>query len=78
MFHEFPKSLYLRGWDDLSATVVVHDAAAEAEARAAGYRMLSDPPEPIEAVSAGDSMEAEVIPPEAPPEPPEPRRRRGA
>lgn len=79
MIIEYPKSLYLRGWDDLSATVVVHDAAAEAEARAAGYRMLSDPPEPIEAVSAGDSMEAEVIPPEAPPEPqPEPRRRRGA
>ena len=58
--------------------MVVHDAAAEAEARAAGYRMLSDPPEPIEAVAAADSMEAEVIPPEAPPEPTEPRRRRGA
>lgn len=73
---EYPKSLYLRGWDDLSATVVVHDAAAEAEARAAGYRMLSDP-EPVEnAVAASDSMEAEVVPaPEVVPEP-EPRRRR--
>lgn len=74
MFHEYPKSLYLRGWADLSATVVVHDAAAEAEARAAGYRMLSDPPdqpEPAETVAAGDSMEAEVVPAE-------PRRRRSA
>lgn len=74
MIIEYPKSLYLRGWADLSATVVVHDAAAEAEARAAGYRMLSDPPEPAEAaeeVAAGDSMEAEVVSPE-------PRRRRSA
>lgn len=45
MFHEFPKALYLRGWDDLDATVTVHDAAEEAAARGAGYRMLSDPPE---------------------------------
>ena len=71
MFHEFPKSLYLRGWADLSATVVVENAAEEAEARAAGYRMLSDPPEPAEVVAAGDSMEADVVPAE-------PRRRRGA
>lgn len=44
MFHEYPKSLYLRGWDDLSAHVIVADAEAEAEARKAGYRMLSDVP----------------------------------
>lgn len=77
MFHEFPKSLYLRGWSDLSATVVVHDAAAEAEARAAGYRMLSDPEPVANAVAASDSMEAEVVPAAeiVPPEP-EPRRRR--
>lgn len=77
MFHEFLKSFYLRGWADLSATVVVHNAAAEAEARAAGYRMLSEP-EPVEnAVAASDSMEAEVVPAAeiVPPEP-EPRRRR--
>jgi hypothetical protein len=77
MFHEYPKSLYLRGWSDLSATVVVHDAAAEAEARAAGYRMLSDPEPVANAVAASDSMEAEVVPAAeiVPPEP-EPRRRR--
>lgn len=79
MFHEFPKSLYLRGWADLSATVVVHDAAAEAEAREAGYRMLSDPEDPPETVAASDSMQAEVVPAAeiVPPEPePEQRRRR--
>lgn len=79
MFHEYPKSLYLRGWSDLSATVVVHDAAAEAEARAAGYRMLSDPEPVANAVAASDSMEAEVVPAAeiVPPEPePEQRRRR--
>lgn len=43
---EYPKSLYLRGWDDLNATVTVLDAAQEAEARKAGYRMLSEPVEP--------------------------------
>ena len=50
MFHEYPKALYRRGWDDLSASVTVQDAAGEAEARAAGYRMLSEPqkaPEPV-------------------------------
>ena len=44
MFQEYPKSLYLRGWDDLSAHVIVQDGAAETEARKAGYRMLTDPP----------------------------------
>lgn len=77
MFHEYPKSLYLRGWSDLSATVVVHDAAAEAEARAAGYRMLSDPEPVANAVAASDSMEAEVVPAAeiVPPEPEQRRRR---
>lgn len=46
MFHEYPKSLYLRGWADLDAHVVVSDAAEEADARAQGYRMLSEPEEP--------------------------------
>jgi hypothetical protein len=46
MFHEYPKALYLRGWADLDAKVVVSDAAEEADARAQGYRMLSDPDEP--------------------------------
>lgn len=43
MFHEYPKALYLRGWEDLDATVVVANAAEEADARARGYRMLSEP-----------------------------------
>lgn len=46
MIIEYPKSLYLHGWEDLSAEVVVRDAAEEAEARARGYRMLSDPEPP--------------------------------
>jgi hypothetical protein len=40
---EYPKALYLRGWDDLDAMVTVQDAAGEATARADGYRMLSEP-----------------------------------
>lgn len=43
MFVEYPKALYLRGWDDLDAVVTVHDAAQEAEARAEGYRTLLEP-----------------------------------
>ncbi len=42
-FIEYPKALYLKGWADLDACVTVHDAAGEAEARKAGYRMLSEP-----------------------------------
>lgn len=42
-FVEYPKALYLRGWDDLAAMVTVHNAAEEADARAAGYRTLSEP-----------------------------------
>jgi hypothetical protein len=48
MFHEYPKSLYLRGWEDLSAERVVRDAAEEADARAAGYRSLAEPVEAVE------------------------------
>ena len=39
---EYPKQLYLHGWDDLSATVVVMDAEQEAAARKDGYKMLSE------------------------------------
>lgn len=41
---EYPKALYLRGWDDLNASVTVRDRAEEDAARAQGYRMLTDPP----------------------------------
>ena len=40
---EFPKVLYLRGWDDLDACVTVQDAGQEADARAQGYRGLDEP-----------------------------------
>jgi len=40
---EFPKALYLRGWDDLNACVTVQDAGQEADARAQGYRSLAEP-----------------------------------
>ena len=45
---EYPKQLYLHGWDDLDATVVVHDAGQEAAARKDGYKMLSDSSQPFE------------------------------
>jgi hypothetical protein len=40
---EYPKSLYLKGWEDLSATVIVCDEKEEAEARKQGYKMLNEP-----------------------------------
>lgn len=43
MFEEYPKALYLRGWDDLDACVTVADAEQEAAARAEGYRTLLEP-----------------------------------
>lgn len=42
-FLKFPLTLFMHGWDDLDAHVVVHSDEEEAEARAKGYRMLSDP-----------------------------------
>lgn len=43
---DYPKALYRDGWNDLSACVVVLDAAEEAHARKEGYRMLNEPAEP--------------------------------
>ena len=43
MIVEYPKALYLHGWDDLDAMVTVHSHAEEADARAEGYRSLSEP-----------------------------------
>ena len=40
---EYPKALYLRGWDDLDACVTVQNAEQEEAARAEGYRGLSEP-----------------------------------
>lgn len=45
MTKEYPKALYLKGWDDLDACVVVLDAEEEAAARKEGYRMLNEPVE---------------------------------
>ena len=39
---EYPKQLYRKGWDDLSDSIVVDNAEDEAEARIAGFKMLSD------------------------------------
>ena len=48
---EYPKGLYLRGWDDMEAYVIVQDAAEEAAARAKGYRHINEAapvaPEPV-------------------------------
>lgn len=38
----YPRSLYLRGWEDLSAEVVVRSADEEAAARAKGYKRLPE------------------------------------
>lgn len=41
-FHEYPKQLYRKGWDDLSDSVVVENEAEEEAARAEGFKMLSE------------------------------------
>lgn len=41
-FVEYPKQLYRSGWDDLSDSVVVNDAAEEEAARAEGFKMLDE------------------------------------
>lgn len=40
---EYPKSLYLKGWEDLSATVIVNSPDEEEAARKHGYRTLNEP-----------------------------------
>jgi hypothetical protein len=61
---EYPKGLYLHGWDDLDAYVIVADEAEEAAARAKGYRHINEPPpvapEPVAELEADDDT------PEAP------------
>ena len=39
---EYPKSLYLKGWDDLDAMVIVYDEEGEKAARAKGYKGLAE------------------------------------
>lgn len=39
---EYPKSLFLRGWDDLEATKLVHGEDEEREARKGGYKSLAE------------------------------------
>ncbi len=56
----YPRSLYLRGWADLSAEVVVRSAEEEAEMRAKGYKRLP---------------EFDAVQPEAAPVEPAPARR---
>ena len=41
-FHEYPKQLYRKGWDDLSDSVVVENEDEEDAARAEGFKMLSE------------------------------------
>lgn len=40
---EYPKSLYLQGWLDLSLHIVVNSPEQEEEARKHGYRSLDEP-----------------------------------
>jgi len=53
MVIEYPKALYLRGWDDLAACFTVQDAAQEQDARAEGYRSLA---EPVAKAETGDDV----------------------
>ncbi len=39
---EYPKTLYLRGWDDLEANKLVHGEDEEREARKAGYKAMAE------------------------------------
>ena len=40
---DYPKMLYLAGWEALSQSVVVSDGKGELAARALGYRSLGEP-----------------------------------
>jgi hypothetical protein len=65
-FREYPKALYLRGWDDLDACVTVYDREQEAAARAEGYRMLSEPvPAPVVDDDTADAPKRRGRPPKA-------------
>ena len=46
-FVEYPKQLYRSGWEDLSDSVVVNDAAEEESARAEGFKMLAEEGEEV-------------------------------
>lgn len=39
---EYPKMLYLKGWDDLSACLMVDGVEAETSARQNGYKNLGE------------------------------------
>lgn len=58
MFYEYPKSLYLEGWDNLDASVIVNDSDEEFEARKQGYKGLD---EPTEDVKKPRKAKAEVV-----------------
>ena len=40
--NEFPKALYLKGWDDLSAMVTVNSEEEEKSARKEGYKGINE------------------------------------
>lgn len=46
-FEKFPLALFMHGWADLDACVVVHSDEEEAQARSQGYRPLSEPVQEI-------------------------------
>ena len=47
----YPRSLYLKGWKDLSQEVVVHSKEQEAEARKLGYKKITEFTLPDESVT---------------------------
>lgn len=59
MFQEFPKALYLKGWDDLSAAVTVNSAEEEESARKDGYKGLNEQAEGAEAPARKKRSKAE-------------------
>lgn len=40
----YPKMLYLKGWEDTTANVVVNTLEEEKEARSKGYKAMDDKP----------------------------------
>ena len=46
---QYPKQLYSKGWEDLSATVVVHSVEEEEAANKEGFKHLSKFTEKAEA-----------------------------
>jgi hypothetical protein len=69
---DYPRSLYLNGWLDLSAERIVNSAAEEEAARAEGYKTLPEFPHPDDFPDGVVTAEPKVAPAPAPKPDPKP------